>query len=249
MNINIPKGQRVRIRKYDSKKIMRSPITGRRNISSQDKAIEGLNDANFILMEPLVFNINSNFTDLIKTEQPSDLQYIVGEGLKAIGANTVAGIVTGVTEYSGFQRWSGTDPISTELSVGLISQGDAKKDVIEPMLHLINLTIPKVDNTKFIEKARVLRLPGPSIMKVINDAFNSNIGSDSTYTSSDTELTICVGNLIFDHVIITGVTPTIMPDTDENGYPLSVFLKIAFKGTRIPNDDMLKDIFAGWYER
>lgn len=249
MNINIPKGQQVRIRKYDAKKINRSPVTGRRNMSYQD-SIEGLNDAVFILMEPVVFNVSSNFTELMQTETPSVLQYLGGEVLKTFGANTAAGIVTGVTEYSGFQRWSGTSPISTELSVGIISQGNAYKDVVQPMLNLINLTIPSVNESDigWINKARTLRLPGPSIIKVINDVFNTNIGTNEDYTSSDTEFTICVGNIIFDHVVITGVTPTIMPDTDENGYPLSVFLKIAFKGTRIPNNEMLKDIFAGWYE-
>lgn len=247
MKIDIPKGQRVRIRKYDGTGYRTA--SGKRDITFQ-KSVSDLNDTNFILMEPVTFNISSSFSELMQTEQPNVLQYLGGELLKTFGANKAAGVVTGVTEYSGFQRWSGTGVIDTELSLGIISQGDAYNDVVKPMLNLIKLTIPQVNvnGEGLVGKARTLRLPGPSVIKVINEVFNANIGSDSTYTESDTEFTICVGNLVFDHVVITSVTPTIMPDTDENGYPLSVFLKVRFKGTRIPNDQMIDEIFAGWEE-
>ena len=240
----IPKGQRVRIRKYDANRI---PSSGPRRMRYQEK-IEGINDASFILMEPVVFNVSSNFKALMETKTPELSQYLGGEVLKSFGADTAAGIVTGVTEYSGFQRWSDTDVLDVELSLGIISQGDAYKDVVLPMLALIKLTIPTVNTSDnaWINKARTLRLPGPSIMKVINSVFNTHIGSDAAYTESDSEFTICIGNLVFDHVVITSVTPTIMSDTDVNGYPLSVFLKLKFKGTRIPNNEMMDQIFAGW---
>lgn len=252
--IMIPKGQRVRIRKYDAdtvKYTYRSRgaynMAKVRDISNQQQ-IEGINDTSFILMEPVTFNVSSSFKQLMDTNTPELSQYLGGEVLKAFGANTTAGIVTGVTEYSGFLRWSDTPVIDTELSLGVISQGDAYRDVVLPMLSLIKLTIPTVNtaNNTWINNARTLKLPGPSIIKVINSVFNTNIGSGSSYTESDTEFTICVGNLVFDHVVITSVTPTIMPDTDTNGYPLSVFLKLRFKGTRIPNNEMMDQIFAGW---
>lgn len=247
MRIDIPKGQKVRIRRY---KPGAENQRGRRNIAFQDK-LDGINDTSFILMEPVTFNVNSSYTSLLGNEAVSTSlpQYLAGELAKAFGGNTIAGVLTGITEYSGFQRWSGTDLLSTELSVGLIAQEDAYKEVVLPMLNLIKLTIPTVNHStsKIIDKARTLRLPGPSLIKTIQQAFGKDV-SGGEYTESDTELTICVGNLVFDHVIITGVTPTIMPDTDTNGYPLSVFLKIVFKGTRIPNDETIGDIFSGWTE-
>ena len=259
MTIDIPKGQRVRIRKYDGHTPRaeagidystgrRERVYGTRRKISAQEAIEGLNDSMFILMEPVQFNINSNFTELMQTNAPKIEQYLGGELLKAFGADVAAGVVTGVTEYSGFQRWQSTSLIETELSIGVISQGDAYKDVVQPMLNLMKITIPSVNKSKstLINRARTLRLPGPSIIKVINEVFNTDLGSDNDYTASDSEFTICVGNLVFDHVVITNVTPTIMPETDTNGYPLSVFLKLKFRGTRIPNDEMIDEIFAGW---
>lgn len=245
MTIDIPKGQRVRIRKYDGNTPRKYKGSKIRAINKQDP-IENLNDTTFILMEPVTFNVSSNFTELIQTES-GITQYLGGEILKAFGLDTAAALATGVTEYAGFQKWQSTGLLDTELSIGLISQGDAKKDVIEPMLNLMKITIPEVvqsENT-VVNTARLLKLPGPSIIRVIQNVFDKS-ASNKEYTSSDTEFTICVGNLVFDHVIITGVTPTIMPDVDENGYPLSVFLKVKFKCTRIPNNLMLDEIFAGW---
>jgi len=253
----IPKGQRVRIRKYDaSTAVYTARSRGAYNLAkvrdiSKQQQISGINDTSFILMEPFTFNVSSQFTSLIKTEQPSLLQYITGDiTAKLLGWNEAAGVITGVTEYSGFQRWSSTEPIDTEVSLGLVSKGDAYNDVVKPMLNLIKLTIPSVNHSDIgvVEKARTLRLPGPSVIKTIQSIFNKSVNETTSYTESDTEFTICIGNLVFDHVVITNVTPTIMPDTDEFGYPLSVFLKLRFKGTRIPNDEMMDDIFAGWEE-
>lgn len=254
MNIRIPEGQRVRIRKYDAgvsrNDVKQSGnIITKRNIYNQ-KALDDINDCSFILMEPVTFNISSNFENLIETQKVSLGQYLGGELFKALGADSVAGVITGVTEYSGFQRWSSTNLIDTELSVGLIAKDDAYEDVVKPMLKLIKLTIPSINHSssQMINAARTLRLPGPSIIKTLKQIFRKEDISGTEYTESDTEFTLCVGNLVFDHVVITGVTPTIMPDTDINGYPLSVFLKIRFKGTRIPNDEMIDDIFNGWVE-
>ena len=118
------------------------------------------------------------------------------------------------------------------------------------MLTLIKLTIPSVNHSSVdvVNKARTLKLPGPSVIKAIKAAFGIDASQKEGYSESDTEFTICAGNLVFDHVVITSVTPTIMPDTDEYGYPLSVFLKLKFKGTRIPNNELVDQIFAGWTE-
>lgn len=256
MTINIPEGQRVRIRRYEGGNYpahaavkVNGEYRNKRNIYKQD-ALDGINDTSFILMEPVTFNVSSSYTELMGSNSSSGVelpQYLGGQVLDAVGLGTAAGIVTGVTEYSGFQRWSGTGLIETELSVGLIAKEDAYNDVVLPMLNLIKLTVPTVNVEKdnWIGKARTLRLPGPSIVKAMRDIFGKDV-SDKHYTSSDTEFTICVGNLVFDHAVITSVTPTIMPDTDTNGYPLSVFLKIKFKVTRIPNNEMIDDIFNGW---
>jgi len=253
MNIRIPEGLRVRIRKYDAgfgrNDVKQSGnIITKRNIYRQ-QAFDDINDCAFILMDPVTFNVSSNFENLMETQKVSLGQYLGGELFKAIGADAIAGVITGVTEYSGFQRWSSTNVIDTELSVGLIAKNDAYEDVVKPMLKFIKLTIPSINHSssQMINAARTLRLPGPSIIKTLKQIFGKDV-SGTEYTESDTEFTICVGNLVFDHVVLTSVTPTIMPDTDTNGYPLSVYLKIKFRGTRIPNDEMMDDIFNGWVE-
>ena len=246
--MNIPQGQRVRIRRYNKGTVNYNKAGGR-NISGQD-AISGLDDTKFILMEPIKFNVSSQYKSLMDTgSSTSDLQYLGGQLLNWLGLDSAAGVVTGVTEYSGFQRWNSTDCLELELHLGLIAENDALEEVVKPMLSLIQLIIPKVNetNSDLVNKARTLRLPGPSLENVIKQELGQNV-EGGTYTDSDTEFTICVGNLVFDHVIITGVTPTIMPDTDTRGYPLSVFIELKFRGTRIPTDQSLKDIFAGWTE-
>lgn len=260
--ISIPKGQRVRIRRYDAnvstkwvkpeKQSVRGQYRNQRDISQQE-AIEGLNDKVFILMEPVIFNVSSSYTGLFGNGGNDGLsieQYATSEIAKALGLNTAAAILSGVSEYSGFQRWSSTSCIETELSLGVIAEGgDAYEEVVKPMLNLINLTIPQVNESEWgiIDKARLLRTPGPSIANVLKSEFGKDVDSGD-YHSADTEFTICVGPLVFDHVVITKVTPTIMPDTDINGYPLSAFLKLTFRGTRIPNDEMMTTIFGGWTE-
>lgn len=240
VTITIPKGKQVRIRRYSD--------SAREKRKLGQKLVD-INDYDFVLMEAVKFQAASTFTQASQSggESSGFLQTAVNQ----IASNSdsalvqnVGGIIGGGSDYLGYQTWSSTNPLELQITIGIISNGNPAEDIIKPLKALMKLCLPRV--IKSSGSMRTLAYPGPSITNIIGNSTSLEWGSD--VADSNSELTITIGNMVVDHALITSVSPTFMPEVDEEGYPLSVYVELSIKTNRIMTDETVDALFGGFDE-
>ena len=190
--------------------------------------ISGTENSRAILNEDLTLNFSSSFSSLAESSAPKAFKALAGV-LKDTGANKVAGFIGGEFKQLGFQVWTGTEPLSTTLSLKFSMDKDAKKDVMEPALAITKLVLPSTG-----DKGALIG-PGPSVLSTFEEG---KIGS----FAEGKNLHCYIGNFKISNIIVTRAVPTFSKHTDQYGYPIWATLEISFTTVFSATVEMLNDM-------
>lgn len=124
------------------------------------------------------------------------------------------GGVSGSFKEMGYQVWQGTDTCKFSFDAIFHMKTSAREDVWIPAMTLAKLPLPieSEDNNTIGLKA-----PGPSILS----AFGDNV----KYKAKN-NFSVRIGKLYLPNAIIKGAEPTMSSETDEDGYPIWVSIKL-----------------------
>lgn len=192
--------------------------------------IPGTETARILLDEDLTLNFSSSFSSLAESSAPKAFKALAGV-LKDTGASKVAAFVGGEFKQLGFQIWTGTEPLSTTLSLKFSMDRDAKKDVMEPVLAITKLALPSAPKGG---KGALIG-PGPSILSTFEEG---KVGS----FAEGKNLHCYIGNLKISNIIVTRAVPTFSKHTDQFGYPIWATLEISFTTIFSATVEMLKEM-------
>lgn len=190
--------------------------------------ISGTENSRAILNEDLTLNFSSSFSSLAESSAPKAFKALAGV-LKDTGANKVAGFIGGEFKQLGFQVWTGTEPLSTTLSLKFSMDKDAKKDVMEPALAITKLVLPSTG-----DKGALIG-PGPSVLSTFEEG---KIGS----FAEGKNLHCYIGNFKISNIIVTRAVPTFSKHTDQYGYPIWATLELSFTTIFSATVEMLDDM-------
>jgi hypothetical protein len=190
--------------------------------------ISGTENSRAILNEDLTLNFSSSFSSLAESSAPKAFKALAGV-LKDTGANKVAGFIGGEFKQLGFQVWTGTEPLSTTLSLKFSMDKDAKKDVMEPALAITKLVLPSTG-----DKGALIG-PGPSVLSTFEE------GKIGSFTEGK-NLHCYIGNFKISNIIVTRAVPTFSKHTDQYGYPIWATLELSFTTIFSATVEMLDDM-------
>ena len=190
--------------------------------------ISGTENSRAILNEDLTLNFSSSFSSLTESSAPKAFKALAGV-LRDTGANKVAGFIGGEFKQLGFQVWTGTEPLSTTLSLKFSMDKDAKKDVMEPALAITKLALPSTG-----DKGALIG-PGPSVLSTFEEG---KVGS----FAEGKNLHCYIGNLKISNIIVTRAVPTFSKHTDQYGYPIWATLELSFTTVFSATVEMLNNM-------
>lgn len=145
------------------------------------------------------------------------------------GASKMTGMQSkSANAVSQFPLWLGNSPITFQIPFQFNAMSDSKKEVVDPMRQLIELTCPDKDG-------EWLKAPGPRI-KLSN---KGNFYQDAKYN-----LTLYLGTFMtIPGIIVTNVNPVYNSRFDANGYPISARAEVSFRTLIAPS----KQEVLGWF--
>jgi len=190
--------------------------------------ISGTENSRAILNEDLTLNFSSSFSSLTESSAPKAFKALAGV-LRDTGANKVAGFIGGEFKQLGFQVWTGTEPLSTTMSLKFSMDKDAKKDVMEPTLAITKLALPSTG-----DKGALIG-PGPSVLSTFEEG---KVGS----FAEGKNLHCYIGNFKISNIIVTRAVPTFSKHTDQYGYPIWATLELSFTTIFSATVEMLDDM-------
>ena len=206
------------------------PIPQGKVVSFQSNGgpVEGTENARMILNEDLTLNFSSSYSKLSNASSPTVFKALGGV-LSSLGSKKVAGMVGGEYKQMGFQTWTGTEPLSTSISVRFAMKHDAKSEVVEPMLALTKLCLP------YETDGGALVGPGPSVLS----AFEG-----SAQMGKQQNLHCYIGNMRISNIVLTRAIPTFSRNTDQFGYPIWGTIEISFTTIFSASVQMLNSIMG-----
>jgi hypothetical protein len=204
------------------------PISkGKQVIFQQDGGpIDGTENARMILNEDLTLNFSSSYSSLSESSSPKAFKMIAGV-LSSTGSSGAAGLIGGEWKQLGFQTWTGTEPLSTTLSIRFSMLNDAKTEVIDPMIALTKMVLPTETGAK-----GSLVGPGPSVLSAFED---SRLGKHKS-------IHCYIGNFKISNIILTRAVPTFSKHTDQFGYPIWGTMELSFTTIFSATVEMLQDM-------
>lgn len=210
--IQVPEGRKVRIRKGGN------PIPS--------------NGVPLILDEDLTVSLSSDFS---APGENSALEMLtdIGSVIDFLTKGKVS--FSGQSKWLTFQRWTKTNPVQLSLSLsfymGMNDEYNAKTEVYDPVMELINLTLPR-EETASGERGMTLIPPGMTI---------GNLLEDRTSESGSFERTsLEIGNILrIGYIIVKKVEPTWSKEVTDTGYPISAKVSIEINSLTAATVEML----------
>jgi hypothetical protein len=222
--IRIPKGKKVEFTYGGA-----TPIPGTENID-------------LILEEDLTLSMSSSFSPVKDSNSSSFLSILSKEIGKFLGED-IGALSSGQLKQFGFQTWTGTEPLSTTLTISLYMKDDAYKDVVVPAMSLAKICLPE-EGSKIGE----LLGPGPSLSEALKDDINLDqmVGlSDSDYSIVGKPIYCYIGNFVLKNTVITSAQPTFSKTTDQYGYPISARIEVSVITLFVATKQMLDGLIGG----
>jgi hypothetical protein len=179
----------------------------------------------FYLEEDITLKFSSNFQALVSNETNSGFVLITDFLNEKLGVN-----IPTTFKQLGFQQWTGTEPLNFSFTIKKFVESNSEYDVIRPFQLLAKLAVPKVINNK-----GGLEAPGPTALDIIFNKQSKNVHKAS--------LSIQLGSVFIEKVVIQGVEPTFSKEVDEFDGPIWMSLKIDAKTIFTANDQMIDNLF------
>jgi hypothetical protein len=164
-----------------------------------------------------------------------------GQGLMNSAAGNAAkvGLSTALTsQVMTAQVWEGSQPIEITLELEFAAESDPIKEIREPIMHLLEMTMPSSDGV-----GGLLKPPGPKYLDLINwQAFEAKKGAGQ----ADKQIDVFIGKFLsFDNVVIESVNATFQSMMHESGIPLRATVAVTFKTFFVPIKEDIANIFKG----
>jgi len=194
-------------------------------ISVDAAPLAGTEGVELLLDEPLTLKFQSQFQDLISGGAPDAIN-VLGSVMR-----DVAGFgFSGQFKQFGFQVWKKTEPLVASITIALNMKTNAYDDVVAPALALVKLPLPTEG-----ERAGNLIPPGPSVL----EAFGDNSGSRGR------RMTVRLGFVTLQNVIVDSAEPTFSKECDQNGYPIWGKVVLNIRTIFTATTQMVDDILTG----
>jgi hypothetical protein len=170
--------------------------------------------ADLILEEDVTFTLNSSFESLVGGGATKFLT-VIGGLLKDF---TGYGF-SGQFKELGFQIWTRTDPIGVSFQVSLYMKTNAFTDVVVPAKALMKLPLPYDTSQDAGGDGQGFGLiaPGPTLTAVFTQGQDASIGK---------KISVDIGTVRLPLVVVKKVEPTVSKETDQNGHPIWIKLRI-----------------------
>lgn len=208
-------------------------------VNSMNSNYTYISSQSFPLEDELTFQVNSKYSGVGNVLSNLGISNDVSKSLVTLIQGVIpdryAGLKTNFSLYNrteGFQIWNGSDVITVQCRIHLVSHGNALNDVVKPLAALLKCCLPTASKT-----TGQLLAPGPIASTAFNDVFkNDNPMYKSCY--------IKIGGMSFYNVIFTQMTPTFGTQVDGNGYPLSAVVNVSFSTLSVATQDTVDAIFG-----
>lgn len=141
--------------------------------------------------------------------------------------------VSAVSKWQTVALWSGTSPIYVTLPITFIadSPGEARTRVVEPIKQLIQMALPHDISNGF------LKPPGPKP--------DGGYASEKLGVTGDENIIVRIGKFImFQKVIILGVSPSYDLILDEQGLPMRASCTVRFRTYNTPTKEDMEKVFG-----
>lgn len=186
-------------------------------------------------------------------------QDMIGEGFGGKVITLASNMLLGIAPAFDIPRWftyKGTDPISFSLKCSLLLHNDVKKDLVDPLLALVNLFLPSrnlegsaSDATKdwavkikeFASKA--MNFISSDIAQSSDKIYVLNLPETMRPTSGK-RLTLSYGpngKMHFDDILISGIAVEIPMLTIEDGYPERIDISMTLETLRPATTDLMRE--------
>ena len=180
----------------------------------------------FLLEEDINAKVESSFKALVDGDAQSAF-VLVAESLKSLTGGKI-NIPEG-NKFLGFQQWSGTEPLSFSLAVGVYMETDAYTDVVVPVTALMRMTVPSIQQGASGQFGNY-SAPGPSAADVL-------LGKKRNLIS------VQIGSMFLSPIVITGIDVNFSQETDTFDHPIFANLRIALKTLYTANDQMIAQMY------
>ena len=210
------------------------PIDARYKVTVTSKRLKHVVVA--IKQDQTSFGTTSNWSSLI----PNFLKPIVEAATQLGGASLQ-------NRLTSRRIWTGTSPINMSLTLTFESIVDTFKNVMEPCIRLMQMSLPS--GVKWGEHELVLRPPGPSPYSLAGTTAPGFLKEIvESIGLEDEKITVKFGNwLKFDSVIISEVNPTFDSRISIDGYPIKAVVDVKFQTYQIYTQEALWEA-AGRYD-
>lgn len=137
-------------------------------------------------------------------------------------------------EYSSAQVWSGNSPIEITLPLEFYAEDNSKIEVVDPIVRLAKMALPRIHNVKVEDKSIGLFVPpGPRLFDQAN--------------SANDKISIQLGKFVtFTKVIMISVNPVFKTkDLANDGYPLRASCDVTFRTIFSLTGSAFQSMFSG----
>lgn len=198
-----------------------------------------------LLPNRITFEVESDWVPFIPLN--------VGIADKVFQAATGASLTT---QFSSRRIWKGTSPVQISMELKFEAIQNARREVIEPCIRLMQMTLPKVgydvQHGQFEFSIPVLIPPGPSpfagfsgkgsLTKQLISYFNKDAAS-SIFQGGD-QISLSIGDYLkFDNVIIKTVRPDFDSRIGIDGYPIGASVNIILQTYEMITSNKLDEMF------
>lgn len=185
--------------------------------------------SHYILEEDPRLNLSSKYQQPVSGETTAALS-VLKDTIDVVSKGATSKFAF-VYKQFGFQIWTGSDPITMSLSIGLFMEDDSYEEVIKPARDLMKVPLPFVINDQ-----GGLGMPGPNIVEGMISSLNG--GGLGGYT-------VKIGNwLTLNDCVITKVEPTFSKEIDATGNPIWCRLQVDISSLELAHRAHLKNIGA-----
>lgn len=155
-----------------------------------------------------------------------------------------------ISRFTTRRIWKGTSPIDITLQLYFNSVNDTYKNVIEPIMRLLQMAAPSTGGTlsKYLP---LLTPPGPSPYAVDTDTGALNQGLDALggagqsvkeWLKDGDNIEVSIGSYLkFEKVIVKDVAPVFDTKHDVSGWPISASATVTFQTYEIQTKDSIEN--------
>jgi len=209
----------------------------------------GIPVASGALLEEWTITTSSEYKGVI-TEKAPDIFNWAGAALAQISDGRFG--FSGEFKQFGAALWAGTSPATFNFSLEFAMTYSGLEQVSKPIGRLKRLVVPAERD----DGSGNLIAPGPTILDALGATNYTppthraptpdkiNVPEDNNYNADDSLLSVRVGNMLFNKLIMLSAEPSLSKDRDDQGYPIYGRVAITMQTMYIPSKQEVSEWFG-----